>query len=68
LIVDNDYLTWPAGPKDRVAQPRTDMPSEMSIYRRLLAAYRLPSGKHSGILTDFQTKVNKKMTKNSSLC
>jgi hypothetical protein len=30
---------------------------------RLLAAYRLPSGKHTGILTHFQTQVNKKMTK-----
>jgi len=31
--------------------------------RRLLAGYRLPAGKHEGILTDFQTKVNKKKAK-----
>jgi len=41
------------------------MQSEMSIYRRLLAAYRLPSGKHVSILTDFQTKINKKKAKTS---
>jgi len=33
----------------------------MSVYLRLRAGYRLPAGKHTGILTKFQTKVNKKM-------
>jgi len=28
-----------------------------------VAGYRLPSGKHTGILTEIQTKVNKKTTK-----
>jgi len=37
-----------------------DMQSEMSIYLRLWAGYRLLSGKHTGILTHFQTKVKKK--------
>jgi len=32
------------------------------IFRRL-AAYRLPSGKHTSILTHFRTKVNKKRPK-----
>jgi len=41
------------------------MQSEMSDCFRLRAGYRLPSrpegtGKHAGILTHFQTKVNKK--------
>jgi hypothetical protein len=30
----------------------------------LLAGYRLPAGKHAGILTDFRTKVNKKTGQN----
>jgi len=30
---------------------------------RLLAGYRLPTGKHAGILTEIQTKVNQKMAK-----
>jgi len=32
----------------------------MSVFLRLRAAYRLPAGKRAGILTQFQTKVNKK--------
>jgi len=28
-----------------------------------IGALRLPAGKHGGILTDYQTKVKKKMTK-----
>jgi len=35
---------------------------------RLLAGYRLPFGKHTGILTHFQTKVNKKTTKKELFC
>jgi hypothetical protein len=31
----------------------------MSVYLRLWAGYRLLAGKHTGILTHFQTKVNK---------
>jgi len=40
-----------AGPKDRATLWLTDMQSEMFIYLRLWAGYRLPSGKHVGILT-----------------
>jgi len=39
------------------------MQSELSIYLRLLAPCRLPSGKHTSILTNFQTKVNNKTAK-----
>jgi len=56
-------LTGPAGPKDRAALQLTDMQSEMSIYLRLLAVYRLPAGKQLRILRHIQTKVNKKMAK-----
>jgi len=31
--------------------------------RRLLAGYRLPAGKHAGILTEIQTKVKGKRQK-----
>jgi hypothetical protein len=31
--------------------------------RAVLRGYRLPTGKHGGILTEFQTEVNKKMAK-----
>jgi hypothetical protein len=34
----------------------------MSNYSRLRAGYRLPAGKHAGILTDFQTKVKIKIS------
>jgi len=34
------------------------------LYLGPLGGLCLPIGKHSGILTNFQTKVNKKMTKN----
>jgi len=42
------------------------MKSERFSYLRLLAGYRLPAGKYAGILTDFQTKVNKKNGQNST--
>jgi len=42
------------------------MQSEMSIYLRLRAGYRLPAGKHTGILTHLQTKVNKKNDRKST--
>ena len=32
----------------------------LTIYLRLRAGYRLPARQHAGILTQFQTKVNKK--------
>jgi hypothetical protein len=35
-----------------------------SGYFRLRAGYRLPAGKHTGILTHFHTKINKKTAKN----
>jgi hypothetical protein len=44
------------------------MQSKMSNYSHLRVGYRLPAGKHAGILTDFQTKVNKKMTKKHFFC
>jgi len=53
-------LTGPAGPKGRATLWLTDMQSEMFSYLRLRAGYRLPTGKHAGILTHFQTKVKKK--------
>jgi len=46
-------LTWAACPTGAV----------LRYIWRLLAGYRLPAGKHTGILTDFQTKVKKKTTK-----
>ena len=46
--------------RTRLWRTSTDMKSEMSVYLRLLAGYRLPAGKHIGILTENQTKVNKK--------
>jgi hypothetical protein len=36
------------------------MQSEMPVYARLRTVCRLPAGKHLGILTSFQTEVNKK--------
>jgi len=39
------------------------MQSEMSVLTPSGAGYRLPAGKHTGILTHFQTKVNKKTAK-----
>jgi len=38
----------------------TDVQTEMSVYFRLWAGYRLPTSKHAGILTYFQTKVKTK--------
>ena len=67
LVFGIQYLTkketGPAGPKGRATPWLTDMQSEMSFYFRLRAGYRLPAGKHAGILTHFQTKVNKKRPK-----
>ena len=51
------------GGQDAVAY---DVQNEMSVYFRLLALYRLPAGKHTGILTHFQTKVKKKKGKKIS--
>jgi hypothetical protein len=33
------------------------------LFFALLAGYRLPAGKHTGILPNFRTKVNKKLAK-----
>jgi len=46
--------------RTRLWRTSTDMQSEMS---RLLAGYRLPAGKHTGILTHFQTIVKNKRVK-----
>jgi len=56
----NWLLAGPAGPKGRATLWLTDMKSEMSVYFRLWAVERSPAGKHTGILTQFQIKVNKK--------
>ena len=56
------HLTGPAGPKAVPRCGRLYVQSEMSIYLRLWAVYRLPAGKHAGILTYFQTKVKKKIS------
>jgi len=48
-----------AGPKGRAALQLTDMQSETSPAGGL----RLPSGKHTGILTYFQTAVKKENEK-----
>jgi len=51
------------------------MNSEMISYLRparggqaLVAVYRLPAGKHTSILTYFQTKVDKKTAQKAQIC
>ena len=54
-------LAGPAGREALLRLQRADMRAEMSAYRPPAGGLRLPSGKHGGILTHFQTKVKKKI-------
>jgi hypothetical protein len=51
------------GLPDSCGSPLYPAPTGGSL-RQAQDRLRLPAGKHTSILTDFQTKVNKKMTKN----
>jgi len=48
--------------RTRLWRTSTDMQNEMSSSPT--GGLRLPAGKHTGILIDFQTEVNKKTAKN----
>jgi len=62
LVIGNLLFDWACWPRDRAAPWLTDMKSEMSKLSSPTGGLCLLSGKHTGILTYFQTIVNKKMS------